>query len=752
MRHLVIFIYCNLLFVQVFAQIPVKGKVMDKNHLAIPFATISVINGEATICDSLGEFMLQSCSYDSEYVLIIQSMGYIPDTIRICNKPSGLNVYLDKKLIPLQEIVVSARQSIESKSSVSAFTTYKNEIEQLNPRNVNQILQTKSGFTNRTGYQTPLNLRGLSGKRLLILRNGNRRFSSYPAGVMSHTINVYDLERIEVEKGASSVIYGAGAIAGVIHLIDKSPFKQAGLNSKITTGYGTGNQEKNLLACGGWSNGKFGIKAGMRYRSANNFSYSDGSEAENSFYTDKDLFITSGYQICDGQTLALNIDMHNGGPWGKPVGFNGSDYMQVGTKNEKSNNYSLKYNSGIFIIFDDIEWSIFYSNENRELVKKYFTAADYSLSYIETTYFSDYYYGSNIKTEIRLNKYFHMITGAEIYSFHISTPTSVTDYIEGFSYQNRISKNARSHTGGIYMQNDFRINPKVKLTTGIRYDKAIVFQGEIYDLDQDNEKTSYKEAVSYNMAAQFKPNTNHTVKLNISRSFRMPETTELYTDNYTSNGIIYGNAELQPEYCYSFDAIYILRKGIFSVELSPFLWLMNNMVTKEEIFGMPGTNYTYLNIGKTRLFGEETTFELSFKNTINKDDKLIISSGIAYLNGTDVTESADYLSKGTPLDYIPPFNLKSGISYHYSFGENLNVTLALHSVYYSEQKRLGDNPYATPAFASWDARVRINFPAIRTKPSVNISVNNLTNKEYYCYQSYLPCEGRDIRLFITFYL
>ncbi|WP_372752443.1 TonB-dependent receptor domain-containing protein [Labilibaculum sp.] len=750
MNHFLVCLLCAFVSLPVFAQKKLQGKIVDENGNGICFATLSTPSGAASSSDSLGHFSLYIPVDEEVSTIKVQSVGYGANILTIRGNQKNISIQLEKNFFAIDEVAVVAHQSIESKSNVSAFTTDKKEMSQLNPQNVNQVLQTKSGFTNKSGYQSPMTLRGMSGKRILVLRNGNRRFSSYPAGVMSHTINIYDLERIEVEKGASSVIYGAGAMAGIINLIDKSPFKQNGLNAKLSTGYGSVNQEKNLLACGGWSNGKAAVKTGFRYRDAENFAYPDGSIAENSFYTDKDFFMTTGYQFTNSRRLVFNLDIHNGGLWGKPVGFNGSDYMRVQTRSEKSNNYSLQYALGNVGWFKNTEFNAFYSNESRELVKNYYTAASYMLSYVETTHFSDYYYGSLLKGNMKLSEKYQLTIGSEFYSFHVSTPTDVIDYIESLSYENRVSQNARSHTVGIFAQNDIQINKKVKLTAGLRYNYATVFEGDVYSEDQKNEQEEAKHAVSGNIATIITLGKKLKLKLNVARSFRMPETTELYTDNYTSNGVLYGNPDLKPEYCYSFDASYLFRSEQFEFEVSPFLWLMSDMISKEEIYGLPGTNYTYVNIGKTRLFGGETSVKIKLSKLFRIDDKLSIRTGFAYLNGTDITDSQFAFDKGTPLDYVPPFNVKSDISYSCPLRKKFQLECALRSIFYSEQKRLGESTFATPAYFVMGCNIGLSLPNAKTKPSFNIAINNLLNKKYYCYQSYLPSEGRDFRLFLTF--
>ncbi|MFO7369601.1 MAG: TonB-dependent receptor plug domain-containing protein, partial [Bacteroidales bacterium] len=283
-------------------------------------------------------------------------------------------VYQNNKIM-VDEVKVKYIRSLKERSMTSVIITEKKEMELLTPRNVSEVLQTRTGFTNRSGYQTPLTFRGMTGKRLLILRNGMRRFSSYPAGYMTHTMNIYDLERIEIEKGASSVRYGSGAMAGIVNLIDKSPFKQNGFNARLSSGYGSNNNEKNVVACGGWSNGKLALKTGLRFRKAGNFSYPGGSKAENSFYTDKDLFFSAGYKLAQNHELILTTDIHNGGPWGKPVGFNGSDYMRLQTNRENTWNVALSYGIQRSGYIKSLEINAFYSDEKRNHTKNYYTAA-----------------------------------------------------------------------------------------------------------------------------------------------------------------------------------------------------------------------------------------------------------------------------------------------------------------------------------------------------------------------------------------
>jgi outer membrane receptor protein involved in Fe transport len=385
-------------------------------------------------------------------------------------------------------------------------------------------------------------------------------------------------------------------------------------------------------------------------------------------------------------------------------------------------------------------------------VKRYYSAAGYKISYIETTYFSDYYFGANINAAFKIADNYTIKTGAEVYSFYISTPLDAVDYIEEMSFSNRVSENAHHKNLGVYIENNIKVTTKLSAVVGVRYNNSIINQGDVYSTDQSQGAEQQKEAFSGNIALLTRIKKNVRLKFNLARSFRMPETTEMFTDNYTSNGIIYGNPYLQPEFCNSIDLSYSFLNEYFNFEASPFLWLMNNMISKEEIYGMPGTNFTYVNIGKTRLYGGEINASLKLDKVLTKTDKMSVLMGMSYINGTDISESVDCWSTGVPLDYVPPFNLKSNLNYSCLLNKNVAFNFSFRTTYYTEQSRLGDNSYATPAYVLFGCSLGAGLPNVSLKPMLNVAVNNLTNSTYLCYQSYLPSEGRDIRVLLTFTL
>ncbi len=101
------------------------------------------------------------------------------------------------------------------------------EIQQTNPANVEEVLSRIPGvFVDRagTGGFSSLYLRGAESSHVLIMIDGVKvndptttRGSAYDLS----SIDIYQLDRIEVLRGPASAIYGADALAGVVNFISK---------------------------------------------------------------------------------------------------------------------------------------------------------------------------------------------------------------------------------------------------------------------------------------------------------------------------------------------------------------------------------------------------------------------------------------------------------------------------------------------------------------------------------------------------
>ncbi|NVK39002.1 MAG: TonB-dependent receptor [Gammaproteobacteria bacterium] len=73
--------------------------------------------------------------------------------------------------------------------------------------------------SNKDGYNVQMN--GFDGDHVLVLVDGQRMITPTGSSVDLDQINALDVERIEVLKGAASVMYGSSAMGGVMNIITK---------------------------------------------------------------------------------------------------------------------------------------------------------------------------------------------------------------------------------------------------------------------------------------------------------------------------------------------------------------------------------------------------------------------------------------------------------------------------------------------------------------------------------------------------
>jgi hemoglobin/transferrin/lactoferrin receptor protein len=135
-----------------------------------------------------------------------------------------------RKAISLDEIIVTParrKQTAQSASrSVSAVSDKKRE--ETVGRSLSEILEDEMGvhiqITNR-GAGSPI-IRGFAGPQNLIILDGVRfntgTFRTGPNQYLA-LINPYAMTRVEVVRGSSSVLYGNGAMGGVLKIFTREP-------------------------------------------------------------------------------------------------------------------------------------------------------------------------------------------------------------------------------------------------------------------------------------------------------------------------------------------------------------------------------------------------------------------------------------------------------------------------------------------------------------------------------------------------
>jgi iron complex outermembrane receptor protein len=135
-----------------------------------------------------------------------------------------------EEAVALPELTVTASRWDEEALKVPQQITIieRQRIEELHPSSIVDVLRTVPGLmvrdTSGAGITAQVDLRGFgesAAAHTLVLLDGRRLNSLDLSGVDFTSIPVDSIERIEVMHGASSVLYGDGAVGGVINLISR---------------------------------------------------------------------------------------------------------------------------------------------------------------------------------------------------------------------------------------------------------------------------------------------------------------------------------------------------------------------------------------------------------------------------------------------------------------------------------------------------------------------------------------------------
>lgn len=139
----------------------------------------------------------------------------------------------------MDEVVIRSTRSsrtIEDSPTRVEFIAGEELAEKGNmkPGDIRMLLNESTGIqtqqTSATSYNSSIRIQGLDGKYTQLLRDGMPLYSGFSGGLSLMQIAPLDLKQVEVIKGASSTLYGGGAIAGLVNLITKTPGEESELS------------------------------------------------------------------------------------------------------------------------------------------------------------------------------------------------------------------------------------------------------------------------------------------------------------------------------------------------------------------------------------------------------------------------------------------------------------------------------------------------------------------------------------------
>jgi iron complex outermembrane receptor protein len=155
-------------------------------------------------------------------------------------------------IVTMDEVVVTGTRSEEKSERIPANVTVisQKEIATSNAKNVPDLLRSQEGIVVRdllgNGKTAQVDLRGFgesAPSNTLVLLDGRRVNEIDLSGVDWTQIPIAQIQRIEILRGAGTVLYGDNAPGGVINIITKTPSDKWTASAGSTLGsYGYNNE------------------------------------------------------------------------------------------------------------------------------------------------------------------------------------------------------------------------------------------------------------------------------------------------------------------------------------------------------------------------------------------------------------------------------------------------------------------------------------------------------------------------------
>lgn len=210
-----------------FGQVKLKGTVKDEvsGQKLIGVNLYAIDEQKGTSTDSSGTFELEVKEAREVVNLRISYIGYKQKTIK-ANASEFLEISLKPTEITMSEQMVSGGFEETQKESPFPLIQIKGAtLKNSGNLTLMQALSEAPGIEEMSmgpGIGKPI-IRGLSFSRVMTLYEGNR-FENQQWGA-DHGLGIANtgIEKVEVIKGPASVLYGSGAIGGVVNIISQKP-------------------------------------------------------------------------------------------------------------------------------------------------------------------------------------------------------------------------------------------------------------------------------------------------------------------------------------------------------------------------------------------------------------------------------------------------------------------------------------------------------------------------------------------------
>ncbi|HEY9227031.1 MAG TPA: TonB-dependent receptor [Gemmatimonadaceae bacterium] len=518
--------------------------------------------------------------------------------------------------------------------------------------------------------QTRPTIRGQRGQRILLLEDGIRMNNSrrqQDFGELPSFVGLNDVARVEVVRGAGSVLYGTDAIAGVVNIItrDVPVFGDRSVHGALSYTYGSADAQRTPAATIEQRVGPFAYRLSGTTRQSNPYSAPAGSYG--------DVMLSAKQRVND-----TGVD---DGAYSALVAYDVTGTKQVSAKYERYQARNAGFGYVDPTVFGPTEplVRIQYPDQNVDKVSLRYEARGLDAPLADRVSVVGYHvanrrhlsmdifipFGPNtppgagvrvgsrnytalttlgLRVEATKSAGRHVVTyGVDVFGDRSDNSDSSATTVIGFgpprpdvSTASQVP-NASFNSAGIFIQDEVRVLERLSLVVGAR----------AQDVDAQRREAMSTGVVSKNRTAVATGNALYRLTddvnlvASVGRGFRAPNLVERFFDGPTPEGSGYQKAspDLRAETSLNLDGGARFRRGTTSLEAFVFRTTLHDGIriapTGDSVNRMPA--YRNVNIDKLRFSGVEAVAQT-----------LVGTSVLVRANYTQIS-SRDVLNPNNPV-------------------------------------------------------------------------------------------------------
>jgi iron complex outermembrane receptor protein len=569
-----------------------KGTVTNKeNNQPLPSANI-LIKGTliGTHTDYNGNYVIRKIR-SGRFTVVVSMIGFrkeeITDVVIETGIEKILNISMEPAAVQVGQVVVTAGKREQSFAEVPASVSVidPQTLQRSNAITIDDALRQVSGVSL---IESQVSIRGSSGyskgvgSRTLMLVDGIPLLTGDTGELVFESVPTFNVDRIEVLKGAASALYGSGAMGGVVNVLTK---EIPDLPQTYLRLYG-GFYDKPYYPEWKWSS-KTQFINGFYVSHSQKFSdlktlfavsrTEDDGYRQNSRWQRWNFYSKSQYQFTPSKKLHLSLN-----------------YLE-----QRRNNflYWRNLDSALIPRADQL---------GDRVISKRFSASSLFTNIVTDRFtysIKGIWYHTDWRNDVEVmgDRSISNFMDAEVqFNYQMFSEHIFTSGVHG-NY-NRVRSDIFGRRTGLntafYLQDEYKMRDDLRFTLGTRFDYSKL----------DSLSTQYQINPKLGIAYSYDPLTS--LRFSVGRAFRSPSVGEAFTSTTASGITVIPNPKLKPEKSWSFEAgINRIVSENINMDASVFQSDYDNLI--EAKFVSPFTGQ-FINVTRARIQGLEVSAKTSF--------------------------------------------------------------------------------------------------------------------------------------------